>query len=135
VQPAPVVVVVSLGTSGTLFTYGESPVVDPEGLIAPFCDSTGGWLPLLCVMNVTGVTEEIREAFSLVRSSDLEELTDEASRVAPGCEGLMLLAYLQGERVPDLSEATATLLGLRRGLLRPCKRLMPYVYAHRPRLP
>jgi len=115
----PGVVVVSLGTSGTVFTYSESPVIDPDGLVAPFCDSTGGWLPLLCVMNVTGVTEEIREAFALVRSSDLEELTDEASRVAPGCEGLMLLPYLRGERVPDLPEATATLLGLRPGLLRP----------------
>jgi xylulokinase len=115
----PGVVVMSLGTSGTVFTYSDSPVVDPEGLIAPFCDSTGGWLPLLCVMNATGVTEEIREAFALVRSNDLEKLTEEASRVAPGCEGLMLLPYLQGERVPDLPTATATLLGLRPGLLRP----------------
>src|SRR5215475_11415856 len=57
------VVVCSLGTSGTVFTYSDRPVVDPEGLIAPFCDSTGGWLPLLCVMNCTNVTEEVRAAF------------------------------------------------------------------------
>jgi xylulokinase len=110
---------VSLGTSGTVFTYSDSPVIDPGGLIAPFCDSTGGWLPLLCVMNATGVTEEIRQAFTRFEADDLDRLTDEASRVAPGCGGLMLLPYFQGERVPDLPEATGTLLGLRPGLLRP----------------
>jgi xylulokinase len=59
----PGVVVCSLGTSGTVFTYSERPVVDPAGLIAPFCDATGGWLPLLCVMNCTNVIEEVRAAF------------------------------------------------------------------------
>jgi xylulokinase len=115
----PGVVVISLGTSGTVFTYSPAPVLDPDGLIAPFCDSTGGWLPLLCVMNVTGVTEEIRSAFSLDRPSDLESITEAASRVVPGCQGLTLLPYLQGERVPDLPEATGTLLGWRPGLFRP----------------
>ena len=46
---------VSLGTSGTLFGYSAHPVQDPEGAIAPFCDATGGYLPLLCTMNCTQV--------------------------------------------------------------------------------
>ncbi|MEO6594077.1 MAG: FGGY family carbohydrate kinase, partial [Planctomycetota bacterium] len=54
------VVVVSLGTSGTVFTRTDRPAVDPQGLIAPFCSSDGAWLPLLCVMNLTGVTEEVK---------------------------------------------------------------------------
>lgn len=33
--------VVSLGTSGTLFCPSEKPIMDVEGRIAPFCDSTG----------------------------------------------------------------------------------------------
>ncbi|HIA27607.1 MAG TPA: xylulokinase, partial [Planctomycetes bacterium] len=45
------IVVMSLGTSGTVFTRCDAPVIDPEGLIAPFCSSDGAWLPLLCVMN------------------------------------------------------------------------------------
>jgi len=108
-------VVVSLGTSGTVFTHADEPVVDPEGLIAPFCGSTGGWMPLLCVMNLTGVSEEVVGAFAL----DHEELTRRASRVEPGCEGLLFLPYLAGERVPDLPEATGTLLGVRAGHLQP----------------
>lgn len=112
----PGVVVCSLGTSGTVFTYSDRPVTDPEGLIAPFCDSTGGWLPLLCVMNCTNVTEEVRAAFP---SMSIDELTRAAEAVRPGCEGVLWLPYLQGERVPDLPLATGTLLGLRAGSLRP----------------
>jgi len=112
-------VVVSLGTSGTAFTFSPTPVVDPEGLIAPFCDSTGGWLPLLCTMNVTGVTEEVRAAFGLGSDADLDAVTAAAEQVAPGSEGLLLLPYLQGERVPDLPRASGTLLGIRSGNLRP----------------
>jgi len=92
----PGVVVLSMGTSGTVFAQSERPVVDPEGLIAPFCDSTGAWLPLLCVMNLTGVTEEVRAVFP---EHDLETLTGLAAEAPPGCDGLLLLPYLQGERV------------------------------------
>lgn len=110
------VVVMSLGTSGTVFCHAGRPVVDPEGLIAPFCDSTGGWLPLLCVMNVTGVTEEVR---ALTGGADLERLTRVASKVEPGCGGVLFVPYLQGERVPDLPGASGALLGLRPGMLTP----------------
>src|SRR4030042_1376669 len=71
---------VSLGTSGTAFAYSDRPVIDPDGLIAPFCDSTGGWLPLLCVMNMTGVAEEVRVAFE-GQEEDNESLTRAGGRV------------------------------------------------------
>jgi xylulokinase len=108
------VVVVSLGTSGTVFCYTPAPVIDPEGAIAPFCDSTGGYLPLLCTMNATGPTEEVRRAFS---GADLATLEAEAARVPAGAEGLLFLPYLQGERVPDLPHATGALLGVTPGRL------------------
>ncbi|MEQ9460339.1 MAG: FGGY family carbohydrate kinase, partial [Phycisphaeraceae bacterium] len=71
--PGPVVL--SLGTSGTVFACADQPVIDPDGLIAPFCSSAGDFLPLLCTMNVTAVTEEVREAFNL----DHEQLTEQAA--------------------------------------------------------
>ena len=114
---SPGVVVVSIGTSGTAFAYSDRPVIDPEGLIAPFCDSTGGWLPLLCVMNMTGVTEEVRVAFQ-EQEDDIESLTRAAAGIPPGCDGLLFLPFLQGERVPDLPGATGVLAGIRPGLLR-----------------
>ena len=39
------------------------PVVDGQGEVAAFCDSTDQWLPLVCTMNVTVVTEQVREMF------------------------------------------------------------------------
>lgn len=105
--------VISLGTSGTVFAYSDVPVIDPAGDIAAFCDSTGAWMPLLCTMNVTVVTEEVRASFGLGH----EAITQLAAQVAPGCDGLMLLPYLNGERVPNLPHATGTLLGIRPSLL------------------
>jgi xylulokinase len=109
------IVVASLGTSGTIFTRTDAPVVDPRGAIAPFCSSDGAWLPLLCVMNLTGVTEEVKALTGL----DHAALTALAAAVPAGNDGLVLLPFLVGERVPDLPQATGTLLGLRPGSLRP----------------
>src|SRR5215207_7854122 len=53
--PGPVVV--SLGTSGTAFAHSAAPAVDPRGEAAAFCDSTGGWLPLICTLGCTVATE------------------------------------------------------------------------------
>ena len=108
------IAVLSLGTSATLFSYSERPIVDPSGAIAPFCDSTGACLPLLCVMNATGVLEEVRAAFG----SDLATLTREAEQVEHGCGGLTFVPFLNGERVPDLPLASGAVVGLRPGLLR-----------------
>jgi sugar (pentulose or hexulose) kinase len=105
--------VISLGTSGTAFAYSTAPIVDERGDIAAFCDSTGAYLPLLCTMNVTGVTEEVRRSFGLGH----EEITGFASQVPAGSDGLLFLPYLVGERVPNLPSATGTLLGLRPGLM------------------
>ena len=109
------VAVLSLGTSATVFSSTSSPLLDPEGLIAPFCDASDGWLPLLCVMNATGVADEVRRASGL----DHAELGARASAVAPGSGGLLWLPFLVGERVPDLPRATGALLGIRPGSLDP----------------
>ena len=84
-------------------------MIDPEGLIAPFCDSSGGWLPLLCVMNLTGVTEGVVR----LTGRDHGDLTRAATQIKAGCEGLLWMPFLAGERVPDLPGATGTLLGMR----------------------
>ena len=39
------------------------PVIDPQGEVAAFCDSTDRWLPLVCTMNVTVATEQVRKMF------------------------------------------------------------------------
>ena len=59
----------SVGHLGHGVCASDCPVIDTEGLIAPFCGSSGGWLPLLCTMNATGVVEEVRATFSVIMPS------------------------------------------------------------------
>ncbi len=102
------VVTASLGTSGTLYASADEPVIDPAGEIAAFCDSTDRWMPLLCTMNVTLVTEMMRELFGW----DHGTLDAEVAKVSPGADGLLLLPYLTGERTPSLPNGTGTLHGI-----------------------
>src|SRR3984957_17979421 len=83
----PGAVTASFGTSGTIYAFSRKPVVDPAGEIAAFCSSTGGWLPLLCTMNVTGVTEQVRSLFGW----SLADLEKAAAGVPAGADGLTLL--------------------------------------------
>jgi len=99
----------SLGTSGTLYAYSPSPVVDPKGEVAAFCDSTGSWMPLACTMNVTLVTELTRALFA---DWSHERYAAEAASIAPGSDGLLLLPYLAGERTPNLPLGSGVLHGI-----------------------
>lgn len=101
----------SLGTSGTLYAYSETPIVDPKGNIAAFCDSTGGWLPLLCTMNCTFATELMRQPLG-VAVADFDACIAE---VPPGADGLLVLPFFNGERTPNLPAAKGCVLGLDAG--------------------
>ncbi|MFH1945213.1 MAG: xylulokinase [Acidobacteriota bacterium] len=104
----PGVCTLSLGTSGTVYSYFDEAFSDPDGEIAAFCDSTGGWLPLLCTMNVTNTTEHLK---SLLMLSN-EDLEKEASLSPPGADGLVFLPFFNGERVPVLPDAQGVLFGM-----------------------
>ncbi|MCJ7680694.1 MAG: xylulokinase, partial [Candidatus Aminicenantes bacterium] len=104
----PGVCTLSLGTSGTIYSYFDEVFSDPEGEIAAFCDSTGGWLPLLCTMNVTNTTEHLK---SLLRLSN-EDLEMAASLSPSGADGLLFLPFMSGERVPGLPDARGVLFGM-----------------------
>lgn len=108
-------VTVSLGTSGTVFAATEKPIIDPQSEVAAFCDSTGKWLPLVCTMNATLVTEIVRKQYGW----DHEQMEREASSVPVGSGGLSMLPYLQGERTPSLPEGCGILHGLTTGNFTP----------------
>ncbi|MGV3531572.1 MAG: FGGY-family carbohydrate kinase, partial [Chthoniobacteraceae bacterium] len=73
-----------------------------------FCDSTDRWLPLVCTMNVTVATEQVRKMFGW----SLEQLESNVASVAPGANGLVFLPYLNGERTPNLPNGTGVLHGM-----------------------
>ena len=103
-------VVVSLGTSGTVFGVHTAPTTDTTGTVAGFADATGRFLPLVCTLNAARV---LTTAATML-STDLPGLDRLAMSAEPGAGGLILLPYLDGERTPDLPDATGTLGGLTR---------------------
>lgn len=102
------IVTVSLGTSGTIYAYSDFPVIDSRGEFAAFCDSTGGWLPLACTMNVTVATELVKRLFE-IGNEELEVLVRETP---VGSGGLILLPYFVGERTPNVPSGTGVYFGV-----------------------
>jgi xylulokinase len=108
-------VAVSLGTSGTVFGVADSSTADPTGFVAGFADATGHYLPLVCTLNAARVLT----ATAAMLDTDLAGLERLALAADPGSGGVALLPYLDGERTPDLPDATGTLGGLTRRNMTP----------------
>jgi len=105
---SPGAITMSLGTSGTLYAYTDQPRISPQPSVATFCSSSGGWLPLICTMNLTNANGAIRDLLQI----DLEQFNALAAKAPIGAEGVTMLPFLNGERVPALPQATASLHGL-----------------------
>ena len=106
---------VSLGTSGTVYTYSDKAIIDTQGNIAAFCSSTGGWLPLLCTMNCTVSSELMRNLLEI----KLTEFDEVINKAPIGSGGVITLPFFNGERTPNLPKAKAAVLGLDANNVRP----------------
>jgi D-xylulose kinase len=98
---------ISMGTSGTLFALSEKPVIDREGTLAAFCSSSGAYLPLLCTMNCTVASENVRALLDM----DVKTLDKEAEKAGIGAGGLIMLPYLNGERSPNYPNGKGLISG------------------------
>jgi len=103
----PGIVTISLGTSGTAYSYMEKPFIDPKGEIAAFCDSTGHFLPLLCVSNLANGYNAILNQYGLSHAA----FNDIVKKVEPGCDGRLILPWYEGERTPDVPFAAPLYFG------------------------
>jgi xylulokinase len=103
----PGIVSVSLGTSGTAFTFMEEPFIDDTGEIASYCDSTGYFLPLLCVSNLANGYNQILEKYGLTH----EMFNQIVRETKPGNSGKLLIPWYSGERTPDLPHAAPVYFG------------------------
>ena len=104
----PGIITMSLGSSGTVYAFDQQPQPHPDASVAGFCSSTGGWLPLICTLNLTTTTTAVRELLSL----SLNDFNTLAGQVPIGAEGVSMLPFLNGERVPALPDATGSFHGL-----------------------
>jgi len=101
-------VVVSIGTSGTVFGVTDTPAHDETGTVAGFADAAGGFLPLVATLNAA----RILDATATLLGVDHTEFGRLALSAKPGADGLVLVPYFEGERTPNLPNATGSLLGL-----------------------
>lgn len=98
----------SLGTSGVVSAISSHSVSDPSGLVTGFSDATGRWLPLACTLNAS----RIIDAMACILGVDYPEFSRLALSV-PDAGGLVLTPYFEGERTPNLPDASASLTGMR----------------------
>jgi xylulokinase len=102
-------VIVSVGTSGTVFAVHDAATADGTGIVAGFADATGRYLPLVCTLNAARVLS----ATAALLGVDLDGLDDLALSAPPGANGVVLVPWFEGERTPNRPAATAHLSGLR----------------------
>ncbi|MDO8682661.1 MAG: xylulokinase [Armatimonadota bacterium] len=99
----------TVGTSGVVFAFADEPVIDPQLRVHTFCHAVPDkWHVMGVMLSAGGSLRWYRDTFaeceSLVSKSIGGEVYDilsqQADQVAPGCEGLIFLPYLTGERTP-----------------------------------
>ena len=101
-------VIVSIGTSGTVFAVADAPAADRTGAVAGFADASGLFLPLVATLNAARVLDVTARLLGV----DHTALGDLAAEAPSGSSGLVLVPYFEGERTPNLPDATATLSGM-----------------------
>ena len=104
-------VIVSIGTSGTVFAVTAVPSEDASGTVAGFADASGLHLPLIATLNAARILDSIAGLLGV----DHDELGRLALAADPGADGLVLQPYFEGERTPNLPDATASLFGMTLG--------------------
>jgi xylulokinase len=118
----------TVGTSGVVFAFSDQPTVDPGLRLHTFCHAVPGKWHLMGVMlSAGGSLQWYRDAFcqdektvaSAMGKDPYELITGEAEKAPVGCEGLIMLPYLTGERTP-YPDANAR--GVFFGMTRRCDR-------------
>lgn len=107
-------VAVSLGTSGTVYAVSPQPTADASGAVAGFADASGRYLPLVCTLNATQVSDAVARLLGV----DHDRFDDLALAAPAGANGVVLVPYFAGERTPNRPDATGSVHGLRTGVSR-----------------
>ena len=106
------IVSATMGTSGVVFAHADEPVPNEDGALQSFCHAVPGkWCVFGCMLSAGGSLQWLRntlmaddvEAFRKARKDPgllYPEMLAEAAEAPPGCEGLLFLPYLTGERCP-----------------------------------
>lgn len=106
------IVSATLGTSGVVFAHADAPVPNEGGNLQSFCHAVPGkWCVFGCMLSAGGSLQWLRDTLwadqvKALRSRRQDPgqlypaMIEEAAAAPPGCEGLVFLPYLTGERCP-----------------------------------
>ncbi len=116
------VISATVGTSGVVFAFSDEVKRDPRGRVHTFCHAVPGKWHVMGVMLSAGgslqwyrnqMCAAEREIGALSGIDPYEYITAEADTVPPGCDGLVFLPYLTGERTPHADpDAKGVFFGL-----------------------
>jgi xylulokinase len=99
----------TVGTSGVVFAYSDEPAVDPKLRLHTFCHAVRGkWHQMGVMLSAGGSFRWYRDTLAsaevhVARAMAVDPyvlIAQEAAGAPPGCEGLIFLPYLTGERTP-----------------------------------
>lgn len=99
----------TVGTSGVVFAFADEPVVDPGLRVHTFCHAVPGkWHVMGVMLSAGGTLRWYRDTFAGAEAAEARKsgvdvydiLSAQVASVEPGCEGLICLPYLTGERTP-----------------------------------
>ncbi|RKF20080.1 xylulokinase [Alginatibacterium sediminis] len=105
----PGMLTLSLGTSGTAYTFSNEQVSSanfPD--INAFCSSNNAYLPLISTMNVTSATSKMNQLLD----SSLTTFETNLRTTPIGSKGLVVFPYFIGARLPNLPKANGSIMGI-----------------------
>jgi xylulokinase len=101
-------VVISLGTSDTLFAAMPEPVTDPNGYGHVFGNPMGAFMSLICFLNGSLARERVKDELGV----DWSAFEKEALAATPiGNEGRLMLPFFGPEITPRLNSEGAVYVG------------------------
>ncbi len=118
----PGVISSTIGTSGVVFAYSDKVIIDPFGRVHTFCHAIPDTWHIMGVTQGAGLSLKwFRDNFCMEEKRVAELLgidpyvlmDEEAEKMPIGCNGLIYLPYLMGERTPHLDpDARGVFFGL-----------------------
>jgi xylulokinase len=101
----------TIGTSGVVFAYTDKVTIDPKGRVHTLCHAVPNTWHVMGVTQGAGLSLKWfrdnfcvseKETADLMGVDPYELMNKEANKVPAGCEGLIYLPYLMGERTPHI---------------------------------
>lgn len=108
----------NIGTSGVVFAHTETPRADAKGRVHTFCHAVRGKWHVMGVTQGAGLSMKwFKDHFYAERAKETDDIyaivNADIASVPVGCEGLLYLPYLMGERTPHLdADAKGVFFGI-----------------------